>query len=35
MELGYKLLKNNGTFAYIVPNNMLTIQSNQKYVISY
>lgn len=30
MELGYKLLKNNGTFAYIVPNNMLTIQSNQK-----
>lgn len=30
MELGYKLLKKNGTFAYIVPNNMLTIQSNQK-----
>ena len=30
MKLGYKLLKNNGTFAYIVPNNMLTIQSNQK-----
>ncbi|MBP2057221.1 hypothetical protein J2Z60_000385 [Lactobacillus colini] len=30
MELGYKLLKENGTFAYIVPNNMLTIQSNQK-----
>ena len=30
MELGYKLLKKNGTFAFIVPNNMLTIQSNQK-----
>ena len=30
MELGYKLLKKNGTFAYIIPNNMLTIQSNQK-----
>ena len=30
MELGYNLLKKNGTFAYIVPNNMLTIQSNQK-----
>ena len=30
MELGYKLLRKNGTFAYIVPNNMLTIQSNQK-----
>lgn len=30
MELGYKLLKPNGTFAYIVPNNMLTIQNNQK-----
>lgn len=30
MELGYNLLKAGGTFAYIVPNNMLTIQSNQK-----
>lgn len=30
MELGFNLLKQNGTFAYIVPNNMLTIQSNQK-----
>ncbi|PEH04994.1 type II restriction endonuclease [Lactobacillus sp. UMNPBX5] len=30
MELGYNLLKRGGTFAYIIPNNMLTIQSNQK-----
>ncbi|OIM23274.1 type II restriction endonuclease [Oenococcus oeni] len=30
MELGYRLLKKEGIFAYIVPNNMLTIQSNQK-----
>ena len=30
MELGYKLLKKDGTFAYIVPNNMLTLQNNQK-----
>lgn len=30
MELGYSLLKPGGTFAYIVPNNMLTIRSNQK-----
>ncbi|WP_449720064.1 Eco57I restriction-modification methylase domain-containing protein [Companilactobacillus hulinensis] len=30
MELGYNLLKDNGTFAYIVPNNLLTIQSTQK-----
>lgn len=30
MELGYNLLKKDGVFAYIVPNNMLTIQSNQK-----
>lgn len=30
MELGFNLLKQDGTFAYIVPNNMLTIQSNQK-----
>jgi adenine-specific DNA-methyltransferase len=30
MELGYRLLKKNGTFAYIVPNNMLTLQNNQK-----
>ena len=30
MELGYRLLKENGTFAYIVPNNMLTLQRTQK-----
>lgn len=30
MELGYNLLKQGGTFAYIIPNNMLTIHSNQK-----
>lgn len=28
IELAWKLLKKNGTFAYIVPNNILTIQSN-------
>lgn len=30
MELGYNLLKKNGTFAYIVPNNMLTINTDSK-----
>lgn len=30
MELGYNLLRKNGTFAYIVPNNMLTLQKDQK-----
>ncbi|WP_238594822.1 Eco57I restriction-modification methylase domain-containing protein [Limosilactobacillus reuteri] len=30
MELGYNLLKQGSTFAYIIPNNMLTIHSNQK-----
>lgn len=28
LELGTKLLKNNGVFSYIVPNNWLTISSN-------
>lgn len=30
MELGYKLLKKDGIFAYIVPNNLLTLQKTQK-----
>lgn len=38
IELAYQLLKENGTFAYIVPNNILTIQSNlalRKYLVHH
>ena len=30
MELGYQLLCNGGTFAFIIPNNFLTIQTNSR-----
>ena len=30
IELAYKLMRDGGTFSYIVPNNFLTIQSNLK-----
>lgn len=38
IELAYRLLKKNGTFAYIVPDNILTIQSNlalRKFLIHH
>lgn len=30
MELAYQLLRQGGTFSYIIPNNFLTIQTNSK-----
>lgn len=30
MELAYMLMRQGGTFAYIIPNNFLTIQTNSK-----
>lgn len=30
IELAYKLMRDGGTFSYIIPNNFLTIQSNSK-----
>lgn len=38
IELAYRLLKKNGTFAYIVPNNILTINSNlalRKFLLNH